>query len=60
MKRAIPDALLDAIVPAAPYAEIASVLRTWYGDLCDAITFPVPGDPADDALAAAVIASLRA
>jgi probable F420-dependent oxidoreductase len=58
MKGAIPDALLDAIVPAAPYAEIAAVLRDWYGGLCDALTFPVPVDPADDALAAAAIARL--
>lgn len=60
MKAAIPDALLDAIVPAAPYAEIAAVLRDWFGGLCEGITFPVPADPADDASAAAAIAALRA
>ena len=59
MKAAIPDSLLDAIVPAAPYAEIAAVLRDWFGGLCDALTFPMPADPADDALAAAAIAQLR-
>ena len=59
MRAAIPDALLDALVPAAPYAEIADLLRAWFGDLCSGITFPVPVDPADDALAARVIAQLR-
>ncbi|MBS1105112.1 MAG: family F420-dependent class oxidoreductase [Deltaproteobacteria bacterium] len=59
MCAAIPDALLDALVAAAPFAEIADVLRAWFGDLCTGITFPVPTDPADDALAAAAIAQLR-
>jgi probable F420-dependent oxidoreductase len=60
MSAAIPDALLDALVPAAPYAEIADVLRAGFGALCAGITFPVPADPADDALAAVAIAQLRA
>ena len=34
MRAAIGDALLDALVPAAPYAEIADLLRAWFGDLC--------------------------
>jgi alkanesulfonate monooxygenase SsuD/methylene tetrahydromethanopterin reductase-like flavin-dependent oxidoreductase (luciferase family) len=59
MRAAIPDALLDALVPAAPYAEIAELLRAWFGDLATGITFPLPADPADDALAAAAIAQLR-
>jgi probable F420-dependent oxidoreductase len=59
MSAAISDELLDALVPAAPYAEIADLLRTWFGELCAGITFPLPADPADDALAAAAIASLR-
>ena len=60
MRAAIPDALLDALVPAAPYAGIADVLRAWFGELCAGITFPVPPDPADDSLATAAIAQLRA
>jgi probable F420-dependent oxidoreductase len=59
MRAAIPAALLDALVPAAPYAEIADLLRAWFGELCTGITFPVPTDPADDALAARAIAQLR-
>ena len=57
---AIADALLDAVVPAAPYGEIADVLRAWYAERCAGVTFPVPADPADDALARAAIESLRA
>ncbi len=56
---AIPDELLDALVPQAPYTEIARVLRSWYGDLATRINFPLPADPADDALAARAIAELR-
>jgi probable F420-dependent oxidoreductase len=58
MRARIPDALLDAIVPAAPYGEIAALLRERFDGLCAAMTFPVPVDPADDALAAEAIAAL--
>jgi alkanesulfonate monooxygenase SsuD/methylene tetrahydromethanopterin reductase-like flavin-dependent oxidoreductase (luciferase family) len=57
---AIPDALLDALVPAAPYGEVAALLREEYGGLVAGVSFPVPADPADDALAAPAIAALRA
>lgn len=60
MRGAIPDALLDALVPAAPYAEIADRLLDWFNGLCAGLTFPLPVDPADDALAAAAIERLRA
>lgn len=59
MKGAVDDALLDAVVPAGPYDEIAAVLRAWYGDTATRVTFPVPDDPADDEAAAAAIAALR-
>jgi probable F420-dependent oxidoreductase len=59
MKDAVDDALLDAVVPAGRYDEIAAVLRDWYGDVATRVTFPVPDDPADDAAAAAAIAALR-
>jgi probable F420-dependent oxidoreductase len=59
MRAAIGDTMLDALVPAAPYAEIADLLRAWFGELCDGITFPVPADPADDGLAMVAIAKLR-
>jgi probable F420-dependent oxidoreductase len=56
----VPDALLDALVPDAPYAEIADLLGEWYGGLCTGITFPVPADPAHDAEARRAVERLRA
>jgi hypothetical protein len=35
------------------------VVRAWYGGLATRINFPLPTDPADDALAARAIAELR-
>ncbi len=55
----VPDSLLDATVPSAPYAEIAELLEDWYGELSDWITFPMPDDPACDTAAAKVISRLR-
>jgi probable F420-dependent oxidoreductase len=59
MPARIPDALLDALVPAGAYAEIADVLGAWYGGLCRGIAFPLPEDPAHDAAAGRVVAALR-
>lgn len=53
------DAWLDALAPSGSYAEIADVLRHWYGDLTDWITFPVPASAADDPAARAAIAALQ-
>jgi probable F420-dependent oxidoreductase len=60
MAGAISDEMLDALVPAGPYAKIAEVVLDWYGGLATRINFPLPTDPADDALAARAIAELRA
>ena len=59
MAGAVSDAMLDALVPQAPYGDIAAVLKRWYGGLATRINFPVPSDPADDARAARAIAELR-
>jgi hypothetical protein len=59
MAGAVSDAMLDALVPQAPYDDIAAVLKRWYGGLATRINFPVPSDPADDARAARAIAELR-
>ena len=59
MTGAVSDAMLDALVPRAPYGEIAPVLKDWYGGLATRLTFPVPADPADDAAAARAIEALR-
>jgi probable F420-dependent oxidoreductase len=56
----IDDALLDAVAPAAPYAEAAQLLRARLGPLCAGLTFPMPADPADDGAARAAIEALRA
>ncbi len=56
----VPDALLDAFVPAGVYAEIADVLEEWYGGLCRGIAFPVPEAPARDEAASRAVAALRA
>jgi probable F420-dependent oxidoreductase len=60
MAGAITDEMLDALVPQAPYAEIAGAVRNEYGNLVTRINFPLPADPADDAAAARAIAELRA
>jgi probable F420-dependent oxidoreductase len=59
MAGSVTDEMLGALVPAAPYGEIAAVLREAYGALATRINFPVPADPADDPLAARAIAELR-
>jgi hypothetical protein len=59
MAGAVTDEMLDALVPAAPYSEIAAVLREVYGGLATRINFPLPADRADDPLAARAIAELR-
>ncbi len=60
MPAQIDDALLDAVVPAAPYASIAGVLRDWYGDLASGVTFPLPEASDHDPAIAAVVAELSA
>jgi probable F420-dependent oxidoreductase len=59
MGDAIGDEMLDTLVPQGTYAEIAPILRSWYGEIADCITFPVPESPADDESVRAVIAALR-
>lgn len=56
----IPDELLDAVAPCAPYAEIADVLREWYGGLVAALTFPLPSDPTHDARVRRAVTALEA
>jgi probable F420-dependent oxidoreductase len=59
MPSLVSDDMLDAVVPTAPYPEIAGVLEEWYGTLSDWIAFPMPADPAHDRDVAAVVARLR-
>ncbi len=59
MKASIGNEVLDALVPAGTYDEIADVLKDWYGDLATGLSFRMPEDPGDDDRAAAVIQRLR-
>ena len=55
----VSDEILEVVLPTAPYAELPAVLAERYAGLGDAISFPVPADPADDPEAARAIAELR-
>ncbi len=59
MTAVMTDEMLDTFVPAAPYGEVADVLRDRYGELSDWITFPMPADPARDAACREAIAALK-
>jgi hypothetical protein len=55
----VTDAMLDALVPTAPFAGIAAVLRQRYAGVADALTLRLPKHPAHDTDFARVIAALR-
>jgi probable F420-dependent oxidoreductase len=59
MAGVIDDEMLVRFAPTGTYSEIVGVLREWYADLTDWITFPIPEDPAHDPAVAEVIAALR-
>jgi probable F420-dependent oxidoreductase len=59
MAEVLTDEMLEKFVPRGTYDEIAAVLKEKYAGLTRRITFPMPADPADDELAAMVIARLR-
>ena len=55
----IDDGMLDTFVPAARHGELAACLIERYAGLGNAITLPIPEDPADDAEMRAVVARLQ-
>ncbi len=59
MPAAINDMVLDEFVVTASYAEAAGRLRERFQGLADRVTVPVPDDPAHDAMAAKLVATLR-
>jgi len=59
LPRAVDDALLDAVVPAAPHAEIADRLCELYAGLATGLTLSMPPDPARDPELAPVLARVR-
>jgi hypothetical protein len=59
MRDLVTDAMLDALVPTAPFAEIAAVLRERYAGVADALTLRLPKDPAHDTDFARVVEATR-
>jgi probable F420-dependent oxidoreductase len=54
------DEVLDAIVPQAPWHELAEVVDAWFGGLADGVMLPLPADPDDDAEFAEIVNSITA
>ena len=52
-------AMLDALVPTAPFGAIADLLRERYRGVADALTLRLPKDPSHDTAFARVIETLR-
>jgi probable F420-dependent oxidoreductase len=59
MRELVNDAMLDALVPTAPFGEIAALLRERYEGVAEALTLRLPKDPAHDDAFARVIEILR-
>ncbi len=59
MRDIVTDEMLERFVPRGTYDEIAAVYQQRYGDLTRRITFPMPENPADDALVAEVVRQLQ-
>jgi probable F420-dependent oxidoreductase len=59
MRTLLTDEMLDALVPSAPFAEIATVVRARYAGVADGISLRMPADPAQDADFARVVERLR-
>jgi probable F420-dependent oxidoreductase len=59
MRALISDEMLDALVPSAPFDEVATRIRARYAGIADGISLRMPGDPEHDAAFARVVAELR-
>ena len=59
MPSIVSDEVLEKFVPRGTYDHIAEIYKARYGGLATRITFPMPRDPADDALAGAAIKHLK-
>lgn len=55
----VDDEMLDVMLPSGVYGELAAKLLDRYDGLADAVTFPMPQAPGDDAAVAAAIARLQ-
>ncbi|MGC0423388.1 TIGR03617 family F420-dependent LLM class oxidoreductase [Embleya sp. AB8] len=57
--RHVTDEVLDTLVPMASYARLPALIRGRWGGLADAVTVPLPVDPADDGRIRDVVLALR-
>lgn len=60
MPEIVTDEMLERFVPRGTYATIADEYHRRFSGLAGRVTFPLPTDPEDDALAAQVIRQLQA
>jgi probable F420-dependent oxidoreductase len=59
MRALVTDEMLDVLVPSAPFAEIAALIRARYAAVADGISLRMPAHSAHDPEFARVIAALR-
>jgi probable F420-dependent oxidoreductase len=59
MRALITDEMLDALVPSAPFAEIAALVRARYAGVADGISLRMPPDSSQDAEFSDVVCALR-
>jgi probable F420-dependent oxidoreductase len=59
MRSVVDDEMLNTFVPTGLYRELPAILKSWYAELTDWITFPMPADPSHDADVAAALAELQ-
>lgn len=59
MSAIVSDEMMEKFVPRGTYSTIAADYKQRYAGLASRVTFPIPADPADDALAAEAVAELR-
>ena len=55
----VSDEMLDVFAPAAPYGDLAALLRERYAGLAQEIGVPLGEDPADDAAIARMVDALK-
>lgn len=59
MNGLITDEMLDVLVPAAPFGEIAAVVRERYEGVAQGISLRMPSDPERDGAFCAVVSAMR-
>ena len=59
MPNIVTDDVMEKFVPRGSYNDIAQIYCERYAGLSRRVTFPMPQDPADDALAAAALSRLK-